>query len=121
VISGEASAPAGDGAPNLLKYYFGLPAKTPVPADRLPKGALLTRSNQLFLTVSFERDVGATDVDCVSEVSTDLVNWSSGPGETTVDSIINLGTRERVTLRDLTPVSVASARFLRLRLTRRPA
>ena len=117
-VSGESAAPAGDGVPNLLKYYLGLPAKTIAPPERLPQGSLLTNSNLLYLAITYERDKAAVDVDCVAEVSPDLGDWFSGAGYTEIAGLTDLGWRERVTLRDLTPVSAAAARFMRLRLAR---
>jgi hypothetical protein len=115
-ISGAAARPDGDGVVNLLKYYLGLPGKTPAPADRLPTGALLPVSNQQYLAMTYSRDKLANDVDCIAEVSTDLVNWSSGPSATVVEQSVDLGTLEQVTVRDLTPAGGAQQRFMRLRL-----
>ena len=117
-ISGESAAPAGDGVPNLLKYYLGLPSATVAPPERLPQGGLLTASNFLFLALSYERDKAATDVDCVAEVSSDLTAWFSGAAHTIIAGVFDLGARERVTVRDLTPVGAEAARFMRLRLLR---
>jgi len=117
-ISGESAAPAGDGVPNLEKYYLGLLAKTVAPPERLPLGSLLTVSNLLYLATIFERDKVATDVNCVPEVSPNLASWFSGSAYTEIAGITDLGSRERVTVRDLTPVANATARFMRLQLTR---
>jgi hypothetical protein len=117
-ISGENAAPAGDGVPNLLKYYLGLPAKALASPEQLPRGSLLVLSNLLFLAMTYERDKAAVDVGCVAEVSPDLANWFSGAAYTAIADLTDLGWRERVTVRDLTPVDAASARFIRLRLAR---
>jgi hypothetical protein len=50
-ISGENAAPAGDGVPNLVKYYLYLPAKTIAPSERLPQGSLSAVSNLLHLAL----------------------------------------------------------------------
>ena len=118
LISGDSATPAGDGVPNLFKYLFGLPAKTPAPTDRLPFGSLLPLSNQLHLAMTYQRDKSATDVTCVGEVSTDLRNWHSGPAYTTELTDGNPGATERVTAFDLAPVGAANQRYLRLRLSR---
>jgi hypothetical protein len=115
-LSGAAAAPDGDGVPNLLKYYLGLPGGTPAPANRLPTGALLPVSGQYYLSMTYSRDKLVNDVDCIAEVSTNLVNWSSGPSVTVVQQTVDLGTLEQVTVRDLTPVGSATHRFMRLRL-----
>ena len=117
-ISGERAAPAGDGVPNLLKYFLGLPAKIVALPERLPQGSLWPASNLLFLAIIFERDKAATDVDCVAEVSPNLSAWYSGAAHTAVADVTDLGARERVKVRDLTPVSAAASRFMRLRLAR---
>lgn len=117
-VSGEAAMPAGDGVPNLLKYYFGLPARPAALPERLPSGFLLAVTDGLCLALALERDKSVNDVDCVAEVSSDLVNWFSGPAHAIIASVVDLGPRERVTWRDLTPVSAAAARYLRLRCWR---
>jgi hypothetical protein len=117
-ISGENAAPAGDGVPNLLKYYLGLPAKTLASPERLPQGSLLTFSNLLYLAMTYERDKAAVDVDWFAEVANDLTGWTSGPSYTAIAAVTDLGWRERVTVRDLTPVGAATSRFIRLRVAR---
>lgn len=117
-VSGESASPAGDGVPNLLKYYLGLPAKVAAPPEQLPRGSLLSVSNLLFLALHYERDKAATDVNCVAEVSDDLAAWFSGPAHTRMASVTDLGWKERVAVRDLTPVDMMAARFMRLRLSR---
>jgi len=115
-LSGAAAAPDGDGVPNLLKYYLGLPGGTPAPADRLPAGALLPVSGQLYLSMTYTHDKLVSDVDCIAEVSTDLVTWTSGPSVTGVQQSVDLGALLQVTVRDLTPAAGATHRFMRLRL-----
>jgi hypothetical protein len=117
-VSGEGAAPAGDGVPNLAKYYLGLPAKTVAPPDRLPQGSLLTVSNLLHLALIYERDKAALDVNSIAEVSPDFAGWFSGPDYTETADVTDLGVRERITVRDRTPISAAPARFMRLRLSR---
>jgi len=115
VISGAAARPDGDGMPNLMKYYLGLPGRTNAPAASLPTGSLITVSNQLYLAMTFIHDKLVNDVDCVAEVSTDLVNWSSGPTYSRVESIVDLGAQERITIQDLAPVANTTHHFMRLR------
>jgi hypothetical protein len=117
-VSGESAAPAGDGVPNLLKYYLGLAAKTVALPEQLPRGDLLAVSNLLFLALSYEREKTATDVNCVAEVSSNLTAWSSGEEYTAIAGMSDLGSRERVTVRERTPVNAATARFMRLRFFR---
>jgi hypothetical protein len=114
-ISGATARPDGDGIANLLKYYFGLPGRTPAPADHLPAGTLIPVSGQRYLAMTYEHDKLVNDVDCIAEVSSNLVNWVSGPTRTTVEQTVDLGALERITVRDLTPAAAASQRFMRLR------
>jgi hypothetical protein len=117
-ISGDAAAPAGDGVPNLMKYYTGLLPKALAPAQRLPQGRLAPWNSVLRLALSYEHDKAATDVSCVPEVSPDLLNWFSGPAYTTNGPPENLGNnRERLTAYDLIPAGSAPQRFLRLRFS----
>jgi hypothetical protein len=118
-VSAPAARPDGDGVPNLMKYYLGLPGRTLATATNLPVGSLVTVSNQLYLVLAYTHDKLAADVECVAEVSPDLVNWFSGPEYSRQDAVEDLGTLERITERDLTPVSSASHHFIRLRFRQR--
>ncbi len=117
-ISGESAAPAGDGVANLLKYYFGLPAKTVAPPERLPQGALRLWQGGLHLAMSYDHEKNVADVLCVPEVSPDLLGWYSGPTHTTNGPPQNLGDLEGLTAYDLTLAGSAARRFMRLRFWR---
>jgi hypothetical protein len=114
-ISGPAARPDGEGVPNLMKYYLGLPGKSVAAVDSLPTGSLITVSNQLYLTVTYTHDKLVDDADCVTEVSPDLVNWYSGPAYTRVEAMMDLGAQEQITVQDLSPVVSNSHHFMRLR------
>lgn len=118
-ISGRSARPDADGVPNLMKYYLGLPGKTAALATNLPTGSLVTVSNQLYLAVTYPHDKLVSDVDCVPEVSADLVNWFSGPTYTRQEAVVDLGTHERITVLDLSPVAGAAYHFMRLRFQQR--
>jgi hypothetical protein len=117
-VSGEAAAPDGDRVPNLLKYFVGLPGRTPAPPDRLPSGATLSVSNQLFLSFTYLRDKLASDVACIPEVSPDLVAWFSGPAYSRVEQVAELGDLEGVTVRSLAPIGSPPGAYMRLRFQR---
>lgn len=110
-ISGAAADPAGDGVENLVKYAFGLAPKEPA-RDRMPAPELIGE----HLAVTYPQDLGATDVTIVVEVSPDLVNWASGPEQTEEISRLEGDGVDLVTVRDLTPVTEAERRFLRVRV-----
>jgi hypothetical protein len=117
-VSGETAAPEGDNLANLLKYYFGMAGDAPAITSRLPKGSLLTVSNAQYLAITYERDKMVTDVVCTPEVGSGLSAWSSGPSFTQVEQVLDLGTVERVTVRDLVASGDSAQRFMRLRFNR---
>ncbi len=117
-VSGDSAAPSGDGMPNLMKYYFGLPPKSPAPTDRQIRGAMLPWNGGQHLALSFYHDKTVGDVVCEPEVSSDLVNWSSGEGQTTVLPTEDLGDVEQLTALDLMAVGMTTQRFMRLRFSR---
>jgi len=116
IISGEAAMPDGDGVPNLLKYYLGLPGRAPAAPTEQPVGSLFPLSGQSFLALTYTHDKLVLDVNCGGQVSPDLVQWFSGPAYTRIEQTVDLGTLEQLTLRDLAPVGSVSAHFLRLQL-----
>jgi len=118
-ISGAAAKPDADGVPNLLKYYLGLPGRTPALAASLPTGSLITAGDQLFLSLTYTHDKLATDVDCIAEVSPDLINWSSGAAYSRIENVLDLGVQEKITVQDLTPVTHTAHHFMRLRFQQR--
>jgi hypothetical protein len=118
-ISGESAVPDGDRLPNLLKYYSGLSGRVPASAGSLPSGKLLFSGGEQFLAIDYAHDKLVNDVDCAVQVSPDLANWFSGPAYTRVEQIFDLGALERITVRDLLPVTNNLERFMRLRLQRR--
>ena len=101
----------GDGMPNLVEYALGTDPKalnvTPLNASKTSTG-----SDQ-YLTLSMSRSDLKNDITYVVEVSDDLVNWYSGPFFTTV--ITN--SSSLLSVRDNTPMSLASKRFIRLKIS----
>ena len=84
----------------------------------LPAGSLFALSNQVYLAMTLTRDKFANDVLCLGQVSSNLSDWASGPGYTRLDQIIDLGSLEQLTVRDLSPVGSLPTRFMRLQLQR---
>ncbi|MDD5260331.1 MAG: S8 family serine peptidase [Methylacidiphilales bacterium] len=113
-------SPAGDGISNLMKYALGLnpllyysPGSPAMPATQLQ-----SFSSANYLTLSYTQLQNASDIHYIVQVSSDLVNWHSGPTYTTqVSSTPNGDSTATVVVRDLTPVSSAAARFIRLQVT----
>lgn len=110
-LSGPAAAPDGDGVPNLLKYYYGLPGKTPARADRLPRGLLLPLEGRTYLAMEYWRDKLATDLQAEVQLASTLTNWSSC---CTTEQVWDAGAWEQVLVRDLQPIETSPSRFMRL-------
>lgn len=67
---------------------------------------------ETYLALLIQRNERASDVDFFAQVSTDLVNWESGENATTVV----FDARKWLKVRDNTPVSNGSRRFLRFQV-----
>ena len=86
-----------------------------------------TAGNAEYLTLTFKRNLAATNLTHAVEVSGDLENWTPGlsygaalapAGATLLTEVSRVGTNiETIVVRDKTPIGVAPARFLRLRVT----
>lgn len=97
----------GDGLANVLEYVAG---------EAL--AGEITAGGRKHLTLTFERQVAATDVALIVEVAADL----SGPW-TQIDplqpenqaAVVHLGSKQRITVKDPVPVTSSARRFMRLR------
>lgn len=102
----DTAVVSSDGLPNLVKYALGCAADVAVPSDQ----ALSTAVSGDYLTLTVPRRLRRSDVNCVVQVSSDLVNWNSGPGYTvTVQDSDTM-----LVVRDATPIGASPARFMRL-------
>lgn len=109
----------GDGLPNLFSYAAG--ANPWLPAT-IENGLLpVVEIASGFLTITYTQLKYRFDFECVAEVSSDLMTWSSGEGHTLQTEVIELDeTRERVTVRDLLAINSGARRFMRLRVSQSP-
>jgi len=110
--------PDGDGFTNLQEYAFGM---NPLLGDATggPQTALANYADGWALTVTYTHNTAATDAQIVVEVSSNLADWQAGEGATAVVSTTARdGNLEQVIVRDLTTVSGAARRFLRVRVTK---
>ena len=117
-VSGDFADPDEDGIVNLLEYALNL---DPLTASRagLPVAAPATQNGTTNLTLTYTEVKAATDLTYVVEVSADLVTWNSGSAYTATVAVLDQGTTEQVTTRDLTAISAAAPRrFMRLRVIR---
>jgi hypothetical protein len=119
-ISGDLADPDGDGIPNLEEYAFGLNPTIPNSSAGLPVPGMQTVGGTNYLTISFKQILYNTDISYTVQVSGDLVNWFSGTGYTTpVDPPVDNGDgSETMTVRDNVPVNAATARFIRVDISR---
>lgn len=109
-LNGPNDDADGDGISNLIEFAFGTTPKTANTPVATPSSILdLNGQRYLQITVPRRVDHAAT---LVIEVSSDLVNWSSGVSHTQVVS----NTLASLVVRDLTPLSSsATKRFMRVR------
>lgn len=117
-ISGDAADPDGDGIPNLAEYAFNTNPKT-ANTSGLPVFDTLNVGGLDYLAISYKQVLFNTDITCTVQVSDDLTTWNSGPGFTTLVSTVDNGDgTETVTVRDTTPISSATKRFIRVHISR---
>jgi glucose/arabinose dehydrogenase len=105
-----------DGLNNLLEYAMGLdPRETDDPA-RLPSVYFEKVAGQNYVALRYQRPInGRTDVTYIVQVTDNLTSWSSGPSvTTTISTVANGDGTETVSVRDDTPTTGASRRFIRL-------
>ncbi len=110
-VSGPMGNPANDGLSNLLKYALNLDPNTPNAAGA---PTLSVINGALALTYTVVK--GATDITYTAEVSTDLSQWNSGAGYTSVYSTVDGGLTETVTVVSSLPVGVGP-QFMHLRVS----
>ena len=106
----NGASPAGDGVYNLIKYALGLPPLTPAVAAQLPSGSIQTFSGQNYLTLTINRAANPSDITYTVEVSSNLLDWVSGPANT----VTLTNTASQLVVRDDVPVPSATPRFMRL-------
>lgn len=112
-ISGPQADPDNDGIPNLLEYAL---ARDPTAPSRknLPTPIIEEFEEELYLTFTYTRIKPAADLEFIVETSHDMADWRTD--ETVVANIEDLGSRERITVRDTQPWDSTASRFLRLRV-----
>ena len=106
----NGASPAGDGVYNLIKYALGLPPLMPAVAAQLPSGSIQTFSGQNYLTLTINRAANPSDITYTVEVSSNLLDWVSGPANT----VTLTNTASQLVVRDDVPVPSATPRFMRL-------
>ncbi|MBI2929817.1 MAG: hypothetical protein HYY24_29510 [Verrucomicrobia bacterium] len=106
----------GHGVPNLLRYAFGLDAKSP-DRSRLPKWAV----RDGHLTIDFRRRLDATDLDYLVEVSEDLAAWDGSAAKLERLALAeHRGVPGAVAYRALPAIKDKAKLFMRVRVVHRP-
>jgi len=116
--SGDTACPAGDGISNLTKYALNLDPHV-AGVSGMPVLGVTGTGNSRYLTLTYTENLLAIDIDYVVEASSDLVNWS-GDGITTTPvngSLSADGLTQKLLSQDSTPMTGATKRFLRLKVT----
>jgi len=113
-VSGDLATPAHDGISNLMKYAMGLAPMVSGTAN-LPTATIQNG----YLTLTYRMNKSSTDVTFTAQSSNTLGTWSTA---STVllqtDPTPGGGSYWLVTVRDTTPITGYSGRFMRLRVSR---
>lgn len=114
-ISGPIADPHGDGLPNLLKYALN---QVPGEIDRkkLPVQGTAFIDGKPYLTLTYTRPAGLTDLDYTVERSTNLRDWTADPAKVIEVSSEQHDALVTVVIRDAAPMTESTASFLRLRV-----
>lgn len=111
-----------DGIPNLVEYAFDLNPKDAADTagrERLPQARVLEGRLQL----EFQRQPGRLDIDYTFEESVDLTHWQAAidlVGTESGAELAGVNGAGHVRLQDNRPAGVGTARFVRVRIARRP-
>ncbi len=120
----DLAMPHGDGIPNLMAYALGLSATVANRPDSLPAAEQGLVAGVPYFTYTFTHSKGATDVSVMVEAANDPAGpWTAidpflsanqvGVSDNTPSTGI-----ETIVVKDTQPLSAASRRFMRLRVTR---
>ncbi len=112
-LTGENDDPDHDGIPNLVEYALqgGHPGEANTAI--LPVSSMTTEADQKYLTLTIQTNTEATGITLVGEVCGDLSTWQSGPTHTTR---LSAEGANPLVIRDNTPLSGATRRFMRLKV-----
>ena len=125
-VSGDTVINNSSGISNLVAYALGLNPFAATTAD-LPAASSVVNAGANYLSISFGRNALATDLTYTVQGSndlsspgnwTDLASWSSGSwSPASLVQETGVSPNIRVQVRDTVPLSLASRRFLRLKVS----
>ena len=117
-ISGALADADGDGLCNWAEYTLGGLPKDFDSANHLPSSSIATVEGQNFLALTYTTQNGASETSATVQVSADLATWLSGPPHTEPvgSPVVNTNGSTTRTVRDTTPLSDASQRYIRLEM-----
>jgi hypothetical protein len=107
LIAGDNATPAHDGIPNLLKYALGLDPFTAYASGVITQTDIAGGS----LEMKVAKNPLATDVTLTVQVSGNLIDWTSN------GTTVLVNNPSVLQVRDNTPVTGATKRFIRLQVT----
>jgi subtilisin family serine protease len=117
VLSGPLDDPDGNGISNLLKYAFATTAGDASSGgrDHLPRAGMVDQGGEKFLSLTYRRPVGASDLKYLAEaLSGNGKDWQP---VTVEETRIPLGNGlEEIIAQDTVPLSTTATRLLRLRV-----
>ena len=111
---GDGADPDNDGHPNVFEYALGLNPRSSDQLDTVLVPGVTDDAGNRFLTLAFPRRLNAPELQYLPEVSSDEQTWSGGA--TLLSTSPLSADFERVTYRDITPITTAAPRFMRLRV-----
>ncbi len=117
-IGGDQADPNHNGVPNILEYAFG---SNPLQSGTNPSpqvSIIPGPGGKEYLAITYTQINNDPSLTCTVQVTSDVTlqtdQWNSGPTYTTVVSQQVNGNTTQMTVRDNTPVSQASRRFIRM-------
>jgi len=106
--------PENDRIPNKFEYALLLDPNIK-DVEGLPTYTMEDVEGEQYFTLQFRRRANLEAFDLIVEVSNNLLDWTSGPGATTVISVEPSGEDGEIwTIRDNTPVGERRFRFMRI-------
>jgi hypothetical protein len=115
-ITDDQSDDDNDGLTAFAEYATGSDPAIPN-TEPTTTGGLVAVNTDGFLSITYQRSLGASDVVFKIQESSDLQNWSDVPNPVLVNEVIEAQTK-KVTERLPNPVTSDSRKFLRVRMVR---